>query len=68
MAAAFENAWFEATGAVGNFAFRDLFEQHSAIAFGFGLLQQTARHQHPRRKDVLAGARKADLAWLFVMQ
>ena len=66
VAAAFEDAGFEAVGAVADFAVRDMFEELKAFGGGRGGIRGGARGgagpAGPGGEDVLAGTGKADLA------
>jgi len=68
VAAAFEDAGFKSSGSVGHFAGGDLLEHQQEEFFQSRLLHQAARHLHPRRQDILAGAGETDLARLLAVQ
>jgi hypothetical protein len=63
-----EYSRFDAAGAVGDFAVRDLGEQLSTMGFNPIRVDQVAREQHPRREHVLTGARETDVPRLLVVQ
>lgn len=67
MAAAFEDAGFEAAGAVGDLAFGDLGEQAQAELCGGLRLVGMAGPVHPGAEYILTRAGKAELARQFVM-
>ena len=58
MAAAFEDAGFDAAGAVGDFAGGDVVEHRSAKGQGIGA--GAGREEHPGGEDVLTRARETD--------
>ena len=67
VAASFEDAGFEAAGAVGDLAFGDLGEQAQAELQVVLRLVRVVRPVHPGAEYILARAGKAELARLFIV-
>ena len=64
VAAAFEDAGFDAIGAVGDFAVREMFEKLAARGGGLCVARGGIGPVGPRGHDVVARAGEADLAGL----
>ena len=65
MSSSSQDARFEAARAIGDFATRDLGQQNQTMFTSLSECQQIAGKKLPRRQNVLAGAREADLTRLF---